>query len=62
MDLRARPAALQADIDFARRRLTTFGRIGVKVWITGEHAGKSQQPEAMDLRQRSRQRCVRWRC
>jgi small subunit ribosomal protein S3 len=43
---------LRADIDFARAEaLTTYGRIGVKVWIyrgdTVEEAGET--PEAMDV-------------
>ncbi len=43
---------LRADIDFARSEaLTTYGRIGVKVWIyrgdTVEEAG--EKPEAMDV-------------
>jgi small subunit ribosomal protein S3 len=43
---------LRADIDFARAEaLTTYGRIGVKVWIyrgdTVEEA--AEKPEAMDV-------------
>lgn len=45
--------ALRADIDFARAEaLTTFGRIGVKVWIyKGEKAYPTteEQPEATDV-------------
>lgn len=43
---------LRADIDFARAEaLTTYGRIGVKVWIyKGEVlGGEVEQPEAMDV-------------
>jgi small subunit ribosomal protein S3 len=39
---------LRADIDFARAEaLTTYGRIGVKVWIyKGEVIGRGEQAEA----------------
>jgi small subunit ribosomal protein S3 len=39
---------LRADIDFARAEaLTTYGRIGVKVWIyKGEILGLGEQAEA----------------
>lgn len=43
---------LRADIDFARAEaLTTFGRIGVKVWVyRGDVLGEAEQPlEAMDV-------------
>jgi small subunit ribosomal protein S3 len=43
---------LRADIDFARAEaLTTFGRIGVKVWIyRGDVVGEAEQPvEVMDV-------------
>ncbi|MGH2621617.1 MAG: 30S ribosomal protein S3, partial [Anaerolineales bacterium] len=43
---------LRADIDFARAEaLTTYGRIGVKVWIyRGEILPETEgQPESMDV-------------
>lgn len=43
---------LRADIDFARAEaLTTFGRIGVKVWVyRGDVLGEAEQPpEPMDV-------------
>jgi small subunit ribosomal protein S3 len=43
---------LRADIDFAKAEaLTTYGRIGVKVWVyRGEAVPEEvQQPEAMDV-------------
>jgi small subunit ribosomal protein S3 len=43
---------LRADIDFARAEaLTTYGRIGVKVWIYRGEAvpEEAQQVEAMDV-------------
>jgi small subunit ribosomal protein S3 len=43
---------LRADIDFARAEaLTTYGRIGVKVWIyRGDVKPEAlEQPEAMDV-------------
>jgi small subunit ribosomal protein S3 len=43
---------LRADIDFAKAEaLTTYGRIGVKVWIYRGDAlpEKSEQPEATDV-------------
>jgi len=43
---------LRADIDFAKAEaLTTYGRIGVKVWIyKGEVVAETaEQPQAMDV-------------
>jgi len=41
---------LRADIDFAKSEaLTTFGRIGVKVWIYKGEVLKEEEPEATDV-------------
>ncbi len=41
---------LRADIDFARAEaLTTFGRIGVKVWIYKGEVLKEEKPEVTDV-------------
>ncbi|MEK7326906.1 MAG: 30S ribosomal protein S3 [Chloroflexota bacterium] len=41
---------LRADIDFARAEaLTTFGRIGVKVWIYKGEVLKEEKPEVKDV-------------
>ena len=41
---------LRADIDFAKSEaLTTYGRIGVKVWIYKGEVLKEEEPEATDV-------------
>ncbi|MBI2976825.1 MAG: 30S ribosomal protein S3, partial [Chloroflexi bacterium] len=41
---------LRADIDFARAEaLTTYGRIGVKVWIYKGEVLKEEKPEVTDV-------------
>jgi small subunit ribosomal protein S3 len=51
-DGRVPAQTLRADIDFARAEaMTTYGRIGVKVWIyKGEILAEAEEePEAMDV-------------
>jgi small subunit ribosomal protein S3 len=41
---------LRADIDFAKSEaLTTYGRIGVKVWIYKGEVLREEKPEATDV-------------